>query len=123
MLNTSSFKKIGEIDYMDRETVIQNIINNYGEYGITREIVESLIDDGEAEGFSYDLIYLNLKAELCHLAGEEFYCTSEDLARALGMSIDEVDQLIEESKEELIEAGENPDEYFQTVYATGFMVN
>ncbi len=107
---------------MDRELVIQNLVNNYGEYGITREILEPLIDDGIKEGFSYELIYWQLKAELSKLAGEEFYCTSSDLARAFGMSDDEMDRIIEEAREELLASGENPDEYFKTVETTRFMV-
>ena len=45
---------------MDKEMVIQNIINNYRKYGITREMIEPVIDSGIKEGFSYDLIYLTL---------------------------------------------------------------
>ena len=37
---------------MNRETVIQNLTNNYGKYGITREVLEPLIDDGVKEGFT-----------------------------------------------------------------------
>lgn len=107
---------------MDKETLIQNIINNYGSYGITRELIEPLIDSGIAEGFTYDLIYLQLKAELSKLAGEEFYCTSEDMARAFGVSVDEMNRIIEESRKELAVAGENPDEYFRQVEATRFTV-
>ena len=107
---------------MDRATLIQNIINNYGDYGITRENIEPMIESGLAEGFTYDLIYLGLKAELSKLSGEEFYCTSEDMAKAFGVSIDEIDRIIEESREELIASGEDPDEYFKTVETTRFMV-
>lgn len=54
---------------MDRETVIQNLVNNYGQYGITREVIEPLVDDGVREGSTYDLIYLTMEAELSKLAG------------------------------------------------------
>ena len=98
---------------MDRETVVQNLVNNYGEYGITREILEPLIDDGVKEGFSYELIYWQLKAELSKLAGEEFYCTSEDMARAFGVSEDIMNRIIEESREELISMfSSSPDRAF-----------
>lgn len=56
------------------------------------------------------------------MAGEEFYCTSEDMARAFGMSEAEMNRVIEEAREELIEAGENPDEYFRTVDSTRFIM-
>ena len=107
---------------MNKGIVIQNLTNNYGKYGITREVLEPLIDDGVKEGFTYDLIYLSLEAELSKLAGQEFFCTSEDMARAFNVSEDEMNRIIEEAREELIEAGENPDEYFKTVETTRFMV-
>lgn len=107
---------------MDRQTVIQNIINNYSQYGITEETIIPLIDSGVEQGFSYDLIYLGLKMELCKLAGEEFYCTSSEMARAFGVSNEEINECIKEARQELIECGENPDEYFREVKATRFMI-
>lgn len=107
---------------MDRETVIQNILTNYGQYGITEETIIPLIDSGIQQGLSYDLIYLGLKMELCKLVGEEFYCTSSDMARAFNVSNEEMDKIIEESRQELAEAGENPDDYFREVKATRFMI-
>lgn len=107
---------------MDRETVIQNIMNNYGQYGITKEAIIPLIDSGIEQGLSYDLIYLGLKMELCKLAGEEFLCSSSDMARAFNMSNNEMQKIIEEAREELIEAGENPDEYFRSVQSTRFIM-
>ena len=107
---------------MDRETVIQNILTNYGEYGITEETIIPLIDSGIQQGLSYDLIYLGLKMELCKLAGEEFYCTSSDVARAFNVSNEEMDKIIEESRQELAAEGENPDDYFREVKATRFVI-
>ena len=115
-------KERGEINKMNRETVIQNLTNNYGKYGITREVLEPLIDDGVKEGFTYDLIYLSLEAELSKLAGQEFFCTSEDMARAFNMPVEEMNQIIEEAREELIAAGEDPNEYFRTVETARFMM-
>lgn len=111
---------------MDKQTIIQNILINYGKYGITREIIkeniEPLIDDGIKDGLTYDLIYLYLRSMMDKLTGQEFYCTSEEMARAFGVSHDEMQRIIEESREELIEAGENPDDYFREVQATRFMI-
>lgn len=107
---------------MNKGIVIQNLVTNYGKYGITWEVLEPLIDDGVKEGFTYDLIYLSLEAELSKLAGQEFFCTSSDMARAFGMSDEEMNRIIEEAREELIADGENPNEYFKTVETTRFMV-
>lgn len=47
---------------MNRDMVIQNIMLNYGQY-VAKEQLESMIDSGVAEGLTYELIYLTLKAE------------------------------------------------------------
>ena len=41
---------------MDKETVIQNILTNYGQF-ITEDTIIPLIDSGIEQGLSYDLIY------------------------------------------------------------------
>lgn len=107
---------------MTRELIIQNILNNYSQYGITEETIIPLIDSGIQQRLSYDLIYLRLKMELCKLSGEEFYCTSSDMARAFGVSNEEMNERIREVRQELAEAGENPDDYFREVTATRFMI-
>lgn len=107
---------------MDRQTVIQNIINNYGQYNITEKTIIPLIDSGVEQGLSYDLIYLGLKMELCKLAGEEFYCTSDEMAAAFNVTNEEMHECIKEAKQELISEGKDPNEYFREVKATRFIV-
>ena len=96
---------------MDRETIIQNIMANYGKYGITQDMVEVVIDAGIEGGMSYDLIYLDTMRRISEITGEEFLYSSSDMARAFGVTDNEMDKIIKEAREELIEAGENPDEY------------
>lgn len=107
---------------MDRKTVIMNLVNNYGKYGVTENMISQLLDDDLKVGLNYDLMYLNLEAELSKRYGKEFFCTSQDMARAFGVSEEEMNKIIEESREELIEAGENPDEYFKTVNSTKYLM-
>lgn len=107
---------------MTREMIIQNIMNNYGKYGITQDMVEEVIDAGIEGGMSYDLIYLDICRRISEITGEEFVCTSTDMARAFNVSDDEIQKIIEDAREELIEAGENPDEYFREVQTTRFMM-
>lgn len=106
---------------MDRQTVIQNILTNYSQY-VTEETIIPLIDSGIEQGLSYDLIYLGLKMELCKLAGEEFYCTSSDMARAFNVSNEEMNRIIEQSRQELATEGKNPDDYFREVSVHRFMM-
>lgn len=107
---------------MDRQTVIQNIMNNYGRNGITADMVEEVIDAGIEGGMSYDLIYLDICRRISEITGEEFVCSASDLARAYSISDEEINRIIEESKQELIEAGEDPNEYFREVPVIGFMM-
>lgn len=107
---------------MDRETVIQNIMNNYGKYGITIDMVEEVIDTGIEEGMSYDLIYLDICRRISEITGEEFICSASDMAKAFNVSDEEMDKIIEEVRQELLEAGENPDEYFREVPVHRFMM-
>ena len=107
---------------MDRKTVLQNIMNNYGKSGITEDMVNEVIDAGFEDGMSYELIYWDICRKISEIVGQEFFCTSEDMSRAFGMSDDEMNRLIEEAREELIADGEDPDEYFRTVETKRFMM-
>lgn len=106
---------------MTREIIIQNIINNYGKNGITVDMVEEVIDAGLAEGMNYDMIYLDICRRISEITGEEFFCTASDMARAYGVSEEEMNKMIEDARKELIEAGEDPDEYFREVQSTRLM--
>lgn len=107
---------------MDRETVLQNIMLNYGKYGFTEDMVNEVIDAGLEGGMSYELIYWDICRKISEITGEEFFCTSSDMARAFGVSDDEMNQIIEEAREELIVDGQDPDEYFKIVESTRFMM-
>ena len=85
-------------------------------------MVNEVIDAGLEGGMSYELIYWDICRKISEITGEGFFCTSSDMARAFGMSDEEMNRIIEEAREELIETGENPDEYFKTVETTRFMV-
>lgn len=107
---------------MDREMIIQNIMNNYGKYGITTDMVEEVIDTRLEEGMNYDMIYLDICRRISDITGEEYLCSASDMAKAYGISEDEILRLIEEAREELIEAGEDPNEYFREVPVQRFMM-
>lgn len=107
---------------MDRQTVIQNIMANYGKHGVTQDMIEEVIDVGLEGGMSYDMIYMDTCRRISEITGEEFICTSSDMARAFNVSDDEMDKIIKEAREELLEAGEDPDEYFRSVQSIRFIM-
>lgn len=71
---------------MDRQTILFNIMSNYGKYGITENMINEVINAGLERGMSYDLIYLDTCRRISEIIGEEFYCISSDMARAFGIS-------------------------------------
>ena len=107
---------------MDREMVMQNIMTNYGKYGITTDMVNDVIDAGLEGGLTYEFIYYDICRKISEITGEEFLYSSSDMARAFGVIDNEMDKIIKEAREELIEAGENPDEYFREVPVQRFMM-
>lgn len=113
--------KIGE-KIMDRETVLQNIMNNYGKYGITEDMVNEVIDVGLEGGLTYEFIYYDMCRKISEITGEEFVCTSSDMAKAFGIPQEEMDRIIAEAREELVESGEDPDQYFREVPVQRFMM-
>lgn len=101
---------------MDREMVINNLLANYGKYGVTRAELEPIIDDGiQNYDLSLEAIYSGLRMSLASAFNEHEYFSLDDVMAITGETKEELLQRIEQCRQELIEAGENPDEYFKPV--------
>lgn len=101
---------------MDKKTVINNILANYSKYGVTKEELIQAIDDGiQNYNLSLEAIYSGLRMSLATAFGEREYFSIDDVMAITGENREEVLQRIEQCRQELIEAGENPDEYFQPI--------
>ena len=101
---------------MDREMVINNLLMNYGKYSVTRAELEPIIDDGiQNYDLSLEAIYSGLRMSLASAFNEHEYFSLDDVMAITGESREELLQRIEKCRQELIEAGENPDEYFKPV--------
>lgn len=100
---------------MDKETITSNIIASYGKYGVTKEKLQPMIEDGIKSGLSLQTIYNGLRMSLASAFGEHEYFTLDDVMEITGESREELLQRIEQCQKELIEAGENPDDYFKPI--------
>ena len=101
---------------MDREMVINNLLANYGKYGVTRAELEPIIDDGiQNYDLSLEAIYSGLRISLASAFNEHEDFSLDDVMAITGESRGELLQRIEQCRQELIEAGENPDDYFKPV--------
>lgn len=95
---------------MTREDLFLNIKNNYSKYGITDEIIEQEIQSGEAHGFSYQTIYTGLRMAFGNAFNTEEHFTPEEVAEAMGVTVEEVIAEIEAARQQAIENGEDADE-------------
>ncbi len=101
---------------VDKETLINNLLANYGKYGVTRAELEPIIDDGiQNYDLSLEVIYSGLRMSLASAFNEHEYFSLDDVMAITGESREELLQRIEQCRQELIEAGESPDEYFKPV--------
>ena len=101
---------------MDKETVINNILANYGKYGITKEELQRMVENGMKNyDLSLDAIYNGLRMSLASAFGEHEFFSLDDVMSITGESREELLQRIEQCRQELIETGENPDDYFKPI--------
>lgn len=98
---------------MTKQDVINNIMANYGDLGITLEEVEGVIASGEQRGFSYQTIYTGIRMSLGEVTGREELFTPAEIAEAMGISEDDVIREVEQSYREMAAAGENPEQYIK----------
>lgn len=101
---------------MDKESIISNLFADYGKYGISIAELEHSIDSGLNEyGLPLDVIYSGLRMSLGSAFGKREYFTLDDVMAITGETREELLQRIEQCRQELIEAGEDPDDYFKPV--------
>ena len=92
----------------------------YGKYGVTQEDIEPLIDESIEEGRSCDSIYFFLQLTLTDLCGLDFFwCTSRQMARALGISDERMLEIMKETSKELETEEYGLDEPFRVPVEVG----
>ena len=101
---------------MDKDTLINNLLTNYGKYGVAKAELEPIINDGiQNYGLSLEAIYSGLRMSLHpHLMSMSIF-SLDDVMAITGESREELLQRLEQCRQELIDARENPDEYFKPV--------
>ena len=98
---------------MTFQEALDSLYEKYGKYGCEREFLADLLNSGIGEHeFSVRAAYNGVRMSLAHFTGEHEYFSLEDVAEITGESKGEILSRIEECREELKAAGENPDDYF-----------
>lgn len=76
-------------DEMTRDDLLKNIRTNYGHLELDMDGIEKIIDSGEAEGFTYSMIYTGIRMAIAEEFGidERFFLA--EVAEILGVSEEE----------------------------------
>lgn len=91
-------------------------LESVGKYPSFHFSLEPIIDDGiQNYDLSLEAIYSGLRMSLASAFNEHEYFSLDDVMAITGESREELLQRIEQCRQELIEVGENPDEYFKPV--------
>lgn len=98
---------------MDEKTVLNNLYATYKKHGVTKCELIHLIESGISDyNLSLDTIYSVLRMGLASAFGEREFFSLDDVQAVTGESRDELLRRVEKCRQELIEAGESPNEYF-----------
>lgn len=98
---------------MTFQVALDKLYSKYGKYGFSKDFLAEHLRSGIMEqGFSVDVSYNGLRLALAHETGEHELFSIEDVMEITGESREELLDRIEEYREELAAAGENPDDYF-----------
>lgn len=101
---------------MTFQEALNSLYEKYGKYGCEREFLAELLNSGIGEHeFSIRAAYNGVRMSLAQFTGENEMFSIEDVMEITGESRGELLARIEEYREELAAAGENPDEYFVPV--------
>lgn len=95
---------------------LNRLVNKYGKYGFDKKFLSDQLQKGIMDhGFSVRAAYCAIAMSLALETEEQELFSIEDVMEITGESREWVISQIEQSREELIAAGENPDDYFKPV--------
>ena len=105
---------------MDKTTIMHSIMSTYGKYGIERDEIESIIDDGIKKGQSYDYIYFFLHLASADVCGfDYFWCTPRQMARAFNVSDEKMQIIIKDVCKEIEEKEDGLDDLIKVPVEIG----
>ncbi len=84
---------------------LEEIAGRYAKHGVTLIECISIYNSGVEMGISEESAVIGLRLALANKFNEHEYFTSEDVAAVTGESVEQVNQRIEENREELMKNG------------------
>lgn len=84
---------------------LEDVAERYAKYGVTLTDCINIYNSGLANQISEESAVIGLRLALSQHFNEHEYFTSADVAAVTGETVEEVNQRIEENREELMENG------------------
>lgn len=100
---------------MTIEDCIKNLLPTYEKHGVNSQMIKDCIASGLNLGLSIEACYSGLRMQLAQTFGEREYFTLQDVMAITGETKAELSERIEQYRNELIAAGEDPDDYFKPI--------
>lgn len=98
---------------MTYQEALDSLHAKYDKYGYERELLAQLLNVGICNyGLSVRSAYNGARMSLAQFTGEHELFSIEDVMEITGESREWVIAQIEQCRDELVAAGENPDDYF-----------
>lgn len=84
---------------------VKVIAQRYAKFGVTTSMVKAIIRSGVQSGLSRRVAILGARLALSTEFHQHEYFTAEDVAAITGETVEEVNQRIDENKDELLRTG------------------
>lgn len=90
---------------MKSYTEERRIAARYKQFGVTERLVKDIVQSGLKNGISYKASLVGARLALATKFNQHEYFTAEDVAEATGQTVEEVNALIEQNKDDFLEKG------------------
>lgn len=94
---------------------VNNLFSTYSKYGTTKELLRNMIENGIKQGFSVGAAYNSIRMCLGKETGEREYFTLDEVQELTGETREELIARAEQMRNDLRAAGENPDDYIKEI--------
>ena len=91
---------------MKAHSEIERLADRYKKYGITTPDILRFIESGKRHGISQKAALVGVRMALSEAFGEREWFSEQDIAEAIGSTVDEVRAITEAHKAELMQHGE-----------------
>ena len=104
-----------QVTQMTVNDAVNNLYATYSKYGVTKEFLQEIIESGLKRGFSVRVAYNGARMCLGKETNEREYFTLDEVQELTGETREELIARAEQMRNDLRAAGEDPDDYIKEI--------